>query len=321
MSEASQSITALDRKADRILEEMGLDPEGPASQLTYAAGLEFGRRFVELLPIDQSVIDAMVRELLSGLAAIFPLEPDAETVEFQAYMLGPMVSSFLAGRGLTIPEMAVLANVSRQRVYRLNRKALTLIYAEREPPARTGVNRRFSGRDERETHHVVDPHGFAKKVWPAPVDAVQPFILGMMAGLHQSLERPEVRAELEPQFKQALSKLLRDQSLGELMDGAILALDRTAQGLRDTAPGEPGPILKMKVEREKAIQFQAMLAELSRQRPLVLASLAKAGQVLEVGDTESRLSLPPRPRGKVGKELGRRPKGRLGESSTTPSAS
>ena len=321
MSEASQSITALDRKADRILEEMGLDPEGPASQLTYAAGLEFGRRFVELLPIDQSVIDAMVRELLSGLAAIFPLEPDAETVEFQAYMLGPMVSSFLAGRR---------ADHSRDGGSR-ERLASAGLPSEPEStdthlcragtPARTGVNRRFSGRDERETHHVVDPHGFAKKVWPAPVDAVQPFILGMMAGLHQSLERPEVRAELEPQFKQALSKLLRDQSLGELMDGAILALDRTAQGLRDTAPGEPGPILKMKVEREKAIQFQAMLAELSRQRPLVLASLAKAGQVLEVGDTESRLSLPPRPRGKVGKELGRRPKGRLGESSTTPSAS
>jgi len=293
MTEEGQTTTALDTKADRILEDMGLDPDGPPSQLTYAAGQEFGRRFAELLPLDQSVVDELLGELLTEFSVIFPLDPDAETVEFQAYMLGPMVSSFIAGRGLTIPELATLAKVSRQRAYRLNRKALTLIYAEREPPARTGVNRRFSGRDERETHHVVDPEGFAKKPWPSPIDAAQPFILGMMAGLQQCLQRPEVRAALEPQFKQALSNLMQDPSLGELMAGVVLALDRIAQGLRDTVPGQPGPILRMKAEREKAVEFQAMLAELSRHRPMLLAELAKAGRKLGAEVAEARLSMPP----------------------------
>ena len=66
-----------------------------------------------------------------------------------------------------------------------------------------------------------------------------------------------------------------------------------AQGLRDTAPGQPGPILKMKAEREKAVEFQGMLAELSRHRPLLLAELAKAGRKLGADVTKARLSLPP----------------------------
>jgi hypothetical protein len=295
MTEEGQTTTALDRKADRILEEIGLDPEGPPSQYTNAAGLEFGRRFGEMLPTDQRVFNELVREVLTEFAAVFPLDPDAETLEFQAYMLGPIVSGFLAGRGMTLPELAVLANVSSQRAYRLNRKALTLIYAEKEPPTRTGVNRRYSGRDERETHHVVDPHGFAKRAWPAPIDSVQPFVLGAMTGLQECLGRAEIRAELEPRFKRALAKLLRDPGLGDLMDGVLLALDRIAQGLRDTAPGQPGPILKMKAEREKSVQFQAMLAELSRQRPLVLAELARAGRKLGAEVTQARPSPRPAP--------------------------
>jgi hypothetical protein len=155
------------------------------------------------------------------------------------------------------------------------------------------VNRRYSGRDERVTHHVVDPRGFAKKTWPAPLDSVQPFILGMMSGLRSCLERPEVWVELEPKFRRAVAKLLRDPSLGDLMGGVVLALDRIAQGLRDTAPGQPGPILKMKAEREKAVQFQSMLAELSRHRPQILAELARAGRKLGSEPAEARLGPPP----------------------------
>ena len=113
-----------------------------------------------------------------------------------------------------------------------------------------------------------------------------------MDGLQVCLERPEIRAELEPRFKRAFSNLLQDPSLGELMDGVVLALDRIAQGLRDTIPGQPGPILRMKSEREKVLAFQAMLAELSRQRPAVLAELAKAGRALRRKNPTKLLSLP-----------------------------
>ncbi len=274
------------------MEEIGLDPDGPPEQLTYEAGRGFGERFGELLRLDQEIIDEIVREAVEEYASIFPKDPDQGAIEFQAYLLGPLVALFLTGRGLTTPQMAMLARVTRQHAYRLNRKGLSIIYEERAPPVRVGVNRRFSGRDDRETHHILDLHGPMKKPWPAPADAVQPFILGLMDGLQVSLGRPEVRAVLEPRIKRVLSELLRDPSLGDLMDGLILGLDRVAQGLRDTAPGQPGPILKIRVEREKALAFQQMLAEVSRQRPAVLAELAKAGRALKTTSPRKRLSLP-----------------------------
>ncbi len=292
MTEEGPSSTALDEKADRIFEEIGLDPDGPPEHLTYEAGRKFGERFGEFLPLDQDIIDEILREALEEFAGIFPKDPDPETIEFRAYLLGPLVALFLTGRGLTTPEMAKLAGVTRQHAYRLNRKGLSIIYEERSPPVKVGVNRRFSGRDERETHHVLNLKGVTKKPWPAPADAVQPFLLGMMDGLQVCLERPEIRAELEPRFKRAFSNLLQDPSLGELMDGVVLALDRIAQGLRDTIPGQPGPILRMKSEREKVLAFQAMLAELSRQRPAVLAELAKAGRALRRKNPTKLLSLP-----------------------------
>ncbi len=114
----------------------------------------------------------------------------------------------------------------------------------------------------------------------------------MMDGLRACLERPEIRAELEPRFKSAMSDLLQDPSLGELVDGLVLALDRISQGLRDTAPGQAGPILSMKSEREKALAFQRTLAEMSRQRPAILAELAKAGRALKSKSPKKLLSLP-----------------------------
>jgi len=292
MTEEGRSSTALDKKSDRIFEEIGLDPDGPPEQLTYESGRKFGERFGEFLPLNQDIIDELLHDALEEFAAIFPKDPDPGTIEFQAYMLGPLVALFVAGRGLTIPEMATLAGVTRQHAYRLNRKVLSIIYEERAPPVKVGVNRRFSGRDDRETHHVLDPQGLTKRAWPAPADPVQPFLLGMMDGLRACLERPEIRAELEPRFKIALSDLLQDPSLGELMDGLVLALDRIAQGLRDTAPGRPGPILSMKSEREKALAFQQMLVEMSRQRPAILAELAKAGRSLRSKTPKKLLCLP-----------------------------
>ncbi len=108
MTEEGPSTTALDEKADRIFEEIGLDPDGPPEQLTYEAGRKFGERFGEFLPLDQDIINEILLDALEEFAAIFPRDPDPETIEFQAYLLGPLVTLFLAGRGLTIPEMATL---------------------------------------------------------------------------------------------------------------------------------------------------------------------------------------------------------------------
>jgi hypothetical protein len=277
MTEAGQATTALDEKADRILENLGLDPEGGPEQFTFEVGHEFGYRLAEALTVEAEAFEEFLREMLSEFASLFPLAPDSEVIEFQAYLLGPLVSLFLAGRGLTIPEMATLAGVNRQHAYRVNRKGLALIYAEQAPRVKAGVNRRFSGRDDRETHHIVDFNGFAKKPWPEPLDSVQPFLLGTIAGLKECLERPDVRAQLEPAMIRAFANLLADPGLGDLMDGLILGLDRVARGLRDQ-------VFVMKAEKEKAIAFQEMLVELARQRNTVLSTLAEAGRKLRSGN-------------------------------------
>jgi len=48
----------------------------------------------------------------------------------------------------------------------------------------------------------------------------------------------------------------------------------------------------MEGEREKVLAFQAMLVELSRQRPAILAGLAKVGRTLKSKRTKKPLSLP-----------------------------
>jgi len=281
MTEEGQSNTALDEKADRVLEELGLDLNGPPTQLTYDAGRKFGERFGEFLPLDQEIIDEVLREILGQFVSMFPKDPDPETVEFQAYFLGPLVNLFLSGRGLTIPEMAVLARVTREHAYRLNRKGLSIMFGEQVPQKRVGVNRRFDGRDDREHRLVLDTRGFTKKPWPAPAEVARPFMLGMMEGLAACLERPEVRGVIEPAFMRGFAALLADPKLGDLMDGVVLSLDRIAQGLRDTAPGQTGPILRMKAEREKAFQFQAMLSEIRAHRDGVVRVLAYTGECIE----------------------------------------
>jgi hypothetical protein len=305
MNDIDESTTVLDKKADQVLEEIGLDPDASPEEFTFESGCNFGQRFAELLAQDQTAIDELFREVLKEFEGIFPGDPLPQTIEFQAYLLGPLVSLLLTGRGLTIPEMATLAGVTREHAYRLNRNGLAIIFKQQAPPVRPGVNRRFSGRDDRATYHLLNTQGLAEKPWPAPVEEVRPFLLGVMKGLQESLERPKVRSELEPRFKQALSNLLRDPSLGDLMDGVVLALDRIAQGLRDTPPGRPGPILRMKAEREKAIEFQAMLAEISRQRPAILAELSKVGSELGGGLVDPRPDPFLKPRQPVRRGIGR----------------
>ena len=69
-------LAKLEEKADRIFEDLGLDPTGPPEQFTFEAGQELGRRFAELWPAEQAVRDYLLkkvmREALTEFAAIFP---------------------------------------------------------------------------------------------------------------------------------------------------------------------------------------------------------------------------------------------------------
>jgi hypothetical protein len=275
MTEMGQATTTLDEKADRILEDLGLDPEGGPEQFTFEVGHEFGFRFAEALTVEAELFEEFLREMLLEFASLFPRDPDSDVIELQAYLLGPLVSLFLTGRGLTIPEMATLAGVNRQHAYRVNRMGLSMIYAEQAPPVKSGVNRRFSGRDDRETHHIVDVRGFVKKPWPEPLDSIQPFLLGTIAGMKVFLERPVVKAQLEPALMRAFANLLADPGLGDLMDGVVSGLDRVAQGLRDQ-------VFVMKAEKEKAIEFQTMLAEIRVRRAGIVRVLAYTGECIEM---------------------------------------
>jgi len=270
MTDPEEALAKLEEKADQIAEELGLDPDGSPEQLTYDVGFRFGSRFKELLPVEQAVIDDLVREILAEMGALLPLEPNAEIIEFQTYILGPLVSGFLTGRGLTLTEMATLAAVPSRHIYRLNRKGLSILFAPKQPTFGTGVNRRFSGRDDRKTYLTLDYQGFATKPWPEPLSEVKPFLQGLLAGLRSWLGDPAVREMLEPSLKIALSRLLRDPELGNIFDGLLLALQRVAQGLREE-------IVTMVAEKEKIFRFETVLVQLAGQRELFLSTLAEAG--------------------------------------------
>ena len=133
MTDSEKTLARLEERADQIAEELGLDPDGPPEQLTYDVGFQFGSRFKELLPVEQTVVDELVREILAEMGALLPLEPNAEIIEFQTYFLAPLISVFLTGRGLTLAEMATLASVPSQHTYRLNREGMSIIFAPKEP--------------------------------------------------------------------------------------------------------------------------------------------------------------------------------------------
>jgi hypothetical protein len=273
MTDSNRALAKLDAKADRIIGELGLDPGGPPEQLTFETGFQLGSRFKELLPIDQEVVDDLVGGALGEMAALFPSDPNPELIEFQSYFLGPLVSVFLTGRGLTVSEMATLAAVPSRHTYRLNRKGLSIIFAPKDPTFRTGVNRRFSGRDDRKTYLTLDYQGFATKPWPKPLSEVRPFLRGLLAGLKSWLDDQAIRAILEPSLNIALSKLLSDPELGNLFDGLVMALQRIAQGLREK-------VLTMVAEKDRVLRFEKMLVELTGQRERFLSALAEAGNRL-----------------------------------------
>lgn len=260
--------------AERILEETGFDPDGPLEQFNYASGHAFGRRLVELWPADPQLRDRVLRQaahrLLGELQSIFPGSFDAEMSEIQAYSLGPLISRFITGRGLTVPQLAQLAGVTPERLYRLKRAGLSIIFEDERPPAKSGVNRRFSGLDGRQAHLSVDFEGIITKKWPEPVAFFQRFLIGILDGVRSWLESPEFRAALEDGLKRVIADIFADPILGDLLDGFVVAFQRITQRLRDN-------ILVMKTEKDKAQDFLDMLVELSGHRSEVLTALAEAG--------------------------------------------
>ena len=269
MTDTDAALAALDKKTNRLLEEVGITPDGPPDQLTYETGLELGKRFASLLPVEQSVFDAVAFEILDSFADLFPEDPDPETLEFQAYFLGPFLSKLISGRGLTIPQLAIVAGVSAEHVYRLHRNGLTILYKHENAVAVTGVNRRYSGLDGRESHLVIDHEGFVTKPWPEPAGVFQPFIVGLITGVRSWLDDPHLRGQLEAGIRGAITKVMVDPVIGDLFDGVTEAGERVATALRDS-------VLVMKSEKGRATDFVAALAGLRTHRHQFLDAMAEA---------------------------------------------
>ena len=271
MTDTELELAALDKKADLIIEELGLDPEGPPEQLTYELGYELGQRFASLLPVKQEVFDAIAFEILDSFVSMFPKNPDPETEEFQAYFLSTFLSKQLTGRGLTTPQLAAVAGVTPEHVYRLQRNGLSILFNRDEPNPRVGVNRRFSGLDGRQNHLMIDPQGVVSRPWPGPASTFQPFVTGLLSGLKVQLDTPQVRAQLEPRVRIALTKVLCDPAMGDLFDGVTEAAMRVGTAIRDS-------VLVMMSEKEKVTDFVAAIADLKTHRQEFLDAIAEAAR-------------------------------------------
>ena len=168
----------------------GSTPTRPVEQFNYQSGREFGKRLVELWPDSPGLRDRILRhvarEAFAEFQSTFPRSPNPGVAEFQTYFLGPLISKAVVGRGLTVPQLAALAEVTPEHVYRLKRAGLSIIFEEEDPPVISGVNRRFSGLDRRQTHLSLDLKGVTSKKWPEPVAVVQPFLLGILDGARTS---------------------------------------------------------------------------------------------------------------------------------------
>jgi hypothetical protein len=276
MAEQDGDETEFDKLADQILSEMGLGPDCPRTSLTYEAGAELGSRLLTAVLSAPSLATAFARDILQIYREMFPPAPDVDSVEAQAYFWGPLVAKWLTGRGLTVPQIARLAGVSSDHVYRLMRGGLRILFIEAEPPARTGVNRRYSGIDGRETYLLPDPTGLTEREWPGEGEEIRPFIQGLMTGLQAWLGDPDNKARLEPVFTAALASALTDPSLGSIFDGAIVAFQRVSLDLRDR-------VFTMQAERERATNFANTLAAVAAQKQLVFDTLEQAAHSLAVG--------------------------------------
>lgn len=271
MTDAEIALAALDKKADRIIEELGLDPEGPPEQFTYETGFQLGQRFASLLPVKQEVFDAVAFEILDSFLSMFPMNTDPETEEFQAYFWAPFISKLLTGRGLTVPQLATIARVTPEHVYRLQRNGLSILYKQEEPTPRIGVNRRYIGLDGRQVHLTVDHRGIVTRPWPGPAAAFQPFVTGLLSGLTACLDTPQIRAQIEPRVQLALSKVLCDPAMGDLFDGVTDAVQRVATSIRDSVP-------MMISERDESTKFIVAVADLRTHKHEFLAELSEAAK-------------------------------------------
>jgi hypothetical protein len=276
MTDTDVALATLDKKADRLISELGLDPDGPPDQFTYEAGFQLGHRFAGLLPTKQQTFDAVAFEVLDLLSSIFPKNVDPETEEFQAYFVAPYVSKMLLGRGLTAPQIASIASVSPEHFYRLQRNGLSIAYERQSTRPRPGVNRRYSGLDGRQVHLMVDHRGVVSRPWPGPAAAIQPFVVGLMAGLQSWLDDPKIRAQIEPRVKLALAAVFRDPALGDLFDGFVGALERIAMRLRDSVP-------MTDKEREEVASFVVAASDLKKHKPEFLAAFADAARRIRGG--------------------------------------
>ena len=112
----------------------GSTPTDRVEQFNYQSGREFGKRLVELWPDSPSLRDRILRhvarEAFAEFQSTFPRSPNPGVAEFQTYFLGPLISKAVVGRGLTVPQLAALAEVTPEHVYRLKRAGLSIIFEE-----------------------------------------------------------------------------------------------------------------------------------------------------------------------------------------------
>lgn len=267
----SDDSSPLDREFDLAIREVGLDPETPDERWTFEKGLEVGRRVLPLMSTRPRVVPDLAEELLSTLLEMFPARPEEGARMFQTMFLAPGISKILVGRGLTAHEMALLLRRDHRWVYRAWRKGLGLLYIARRPRARSGVNRRYLGYDDRQIHYELDFHPLEKSGWPEPLDTHKEFLHGMMVGVLAASPDGQPPPWLKEEMVRALGRVFQDPRLSELFDGATHAAIRVAQELRSE-------VFKMKTERERATKFAAGLSEMLKHKREILEEFAKAGR-------------------------------------------
>jgi hypothetical protein len=271
MSDESETPSRLDGEVDSILGELGLDPEGPISQFTYEVGLRFGTRLVDRVVANEELAFELAEEFLFEFADLFPVDPDLEIEVIQTLIFAPLVSVYLTGRGVSVPQLARMAGVTPESLYRAKRKALSIFWTEEDPPQPVGVNRRYSGRDDRSTLLEFDIEGITRKPWPNPVAEIQPFVQGLMAGLPEGREKPQNRHRVEPLAREIVARLFENPRLEDIFDGAAQAGHRIIQNLRDE-------VIVMKAQKERATELDGALTWLEGQRDDILRQLRLEAQ-------------------------------------------
>lgn len=272
----------IDEKLGRIAAEIGLSEDTPPEELTRELGFQLGAKLKELLPVEQEVYDYLAISALENFAEIFPREPDDDTRAFQAILFAPLIAVGLTGRGLSVPELALIAGLNPSQLYRVMRKGLSLFYKPADPNPRTGIHRDRSGVDHRKARLTVDYDNMLTKEWPDPLSDFQPFLLGLIEGAKSCLEDPWARAQVEAGFKAAVAKALRDPILGDIFDGSVQAAQRAIQGMSDKG------LFLSRAERDRAHAAGLMLVELSGHKGELLEALKGAASRIESSTSGTR---------------------------------